>query len=410
MISPMVMNFFWPGLSLSRAGAMDERRICVASGESLCYNADKSLKEWFGMKRTYLLFVLLLALGLTCAMAEDGPTVYTYEDYAYILLEDGTAEIVGYNSENWGKYGSETLFLSESMDGYVVTSIGVCAFEYCLSIRGITIPDSVKTIGPGAFNNCHYLESVVIPDGVTRIENSAFSYCVALENVTIPGSVTSIGQSAFYLCSALTDVTIPDSVTSIGDGAFSACTSLERVEIPDSVLEIGENIFNRCTALKNIYVSPEHPVLATLDGVLFEKVEKRLVSYPCAFTETSYAIPQGIQVIGGSAFNGCDSLTEVTIPESVTSIGRWAFLECTSLTGITIPEGVTSIGDRVFTGCTALTSVTLPASVTSIGAKVFSNCSPDLLITVPRDSYAAQYCKDNNLNYTYPDANDWLLN
>ena len=29
-------------------------------------------------------------------------------------------------------------------------------------------------------------------------------------------------------------------------------------------------------------------------------------------------------------------------------------------------------------------------------------------LTVPRGSYAEQYCKDNDLKYTCPDANDWL--
>ena len=54
-------------------------------------------------------------------------------------------------------------------------------------------------------------------------------------------------------------------------------------------------------------------------------------------------------------------------------------------------------------------SVTIPASVTSIGEDAFSNC-PSLTLTVPRGSYAAQYCKDNNLPYTYPDSLDWLNN
>jgi len=47
--------------------------------------------------------------------------------------------------------------------------------------------------------------------------------------------------------------------------------------------------------------------------------------------------------------------------------------------------------------------------VTSIGENAFSDCE-NLTLTVPRDSYAAQYCKDNNLNYTYPDSLDWLNN
>ena len=30
--------------------------------------------------------------------------------------------------------------------------------------------------------------------------------------------------------------------------------------------------------------------------------------------------------------------------------------------------------------------------------------------TVTQDSYAEQWCAENNMYYTYPNANDWLLN
>ena len=70
---------------------------------------------------------------------------------------------------------------------------------------------------------------------------------------------------------------------------------------------------------------------------------------------------------------------------------------------------VTSIGYVAFSGCSALTNIELPDSVTSIGDSAFKRCD-NLTITVQRDSYAAQYAKDNNLKYTYPDANDWLNN
>ena len=58
--------------------------------------------------------------------------------------------------------------------------------------------------------------------------------------------------------------------------------------------------------------------------------------------------------------------------------------------------------------CGELSALTLPDSVASIGTNAFGNCTA-LTLTVPRDSYAAQYCIDNGLDYTYPDANDLLL-
>ena len=96
---------------------------------------------------------------------------------------------------------------------------------------------------------------------------------------------------------------------------------------------------------------------------MFRKADKALISYPAGISSSTYTIPQGITAIGDSAFYYCDSLTSVSIPDSVTSIGDYAFGDCSNLT-----------------------------------------------LTVPRNSYALEYAKTNNIPYTYPDANDWLNN
>ena len=95
--------------------------------------------------------------------------------------------------------------------------------------------------------------------------------------------------------------------------------------------------------------------------------------------------------------------------KTVTAIGDRAFAGCSSLTSVSIPDSVTAIGNRAFYYCDSLTSVSIPNSVTSIGDYAFGDCS-NLTLTVPRNSYAAEYAKTNNIPYTYPDANDWLNN
>ena len=210
-------------------------------------------------------------------------------------------------------------------------------------------------------------------------------------------------------------LTVPDEldgyrVTGIGDVAFRSCKSLTSIKIPDSVTRMEGNPFHDCQKLTTINVSPRHPVLATIDGVLFDKTEKKLICYPCALTASSYAVPNGILSIGDRAFYYCSSLTSITLPNSVTSIGYETFSYCYSLTSITLPDGVTSIGDYAFFNCASLTSITIPDSVTSIGNKVFSKCAPQMTVIVARDSYAEQWCIDNNKKYTFPNANDWLLN
>ena len=364
-------------------------------------------KKWFV---ALLMVVVMMCACWTGAVAEDE------RDYQYALLDDGTVEITGYNGK------AEKLTIPNMLNGKKVTSIDNRAFYLCNSLISIIIPDFVEKISVNPFAYCRTLKSIFVSsehpyffaiDGVLfrKADSCLISYPKGREYTTynIPQGITAIESSAFYDCKFLTRVTIPDSVTSIGDCAFSLCDSLTSITIPDSVEQIGTNPFTVCSALKSISVSPEHPYFATIDGVLFRKADKALISYPAGISSSTYTIPQGITAIGDSAFYYCDSLTSVSIPDSVTSIGDNAFYFCESLTSVTIPDSVTAIGNRAFYYCDSLTSVSIPNSVTSIGGFAFFLCN-SLTLTVPRNSYAAEYAKTNNIPYTYPDANDWLNN
>ena len=433
-----------------------------------------------------LMVVVMMCACWTGVLAEDVEReTFTSGDYEYALLDDGTVEITGYNGK------AEKLTIPNMLNGKKVTSIDNRAFYLCNSLISIIIPDSVEKISVNPFAYCRTLKSIFVSsehpyffaiDGVLfrKADSCLISYPKGREYTTynIPQGITAIESSAFYDCKFLTRVTIPDSLTSIGDCAFSLCDSLTSITIPDSVEQIGTNPFTVCSALKSISVSPEHPYFATIDGVLFRKADKALISYPAGISSSTYTIPQGITAIGDSAFYYCDSLTSVSIPDSVTSIGDNAFYFCESLTSVTIPDSVTAIGDSAFSYCDSLTSVSIPDSVTAIGDEAFYSCSsltsvnipdsvtsigdrtfyycdsltsvsipdsvtsignrafyycdsltsvsiPDsvtsigdyafgdcsnLTLTVPRNSYAAEYAKTNNIPYTYPDANDWLNN
>lgn len=94
-------------------------------------------------------------------------------------------------------------------------------------------------------------------------------------------------------------------------------------------------------------------------------------------------IESGVTSIGGSAFDGCSSLTSITIPNSVTSIGWYAFSGCSSLTSISLPDSVWYIGKHAFSGCSGLASATIPNSVTSIDEYTFFGCSSLKSVSIP---------------------------
>ena len=304
-----------------------------------------------------LMVVVMMCACWTGAVADEERKTFTSGDYQYALLDDGTVEIAGY------KGSADLLAIPAELDGKAVTSIGDSAFGWCSSLTSVSIPDSVEQIAMNPFVACSALKSISVSpehlyfatiDGVLfrKADKALISYPAGISSstYTIPQGITAIGDGAFSSCSSLTSVSIPDSVTSIGDRAFSSCDSLTSVSIPHSVTSIGD-----------------------------------------------------------SAFAFCSSLTSVSIPHSVTSIGDSAFYDCYSLTSVSIPDSVTSIGDCAFYSCYYLRSVSIPDSVTSISGSAFYYCVI-LTLTVPRNSYAAEYAKTNDIPYNYSDANDWLNN
>lgn len=208
-------------------------------------------------------------------------------------------------------------------------------------------------------------------------------------------------------------LTVPDTldgqtVTAVRAGAFCDLDVLESVALPDSIVTVEDGAFSRCERLASIYVSPNHPALAAIDGVLFSKSDKRLICYPPAKEGGEYAVPQGIRAIGGGAFEGAARLKSVSIPDSVTEIGVNPFAGCAWLSGLAVAEGNAAlsvidgalydttarrlvcypadlnaaeyavaedtlvIGDYAFYGCSALRRVSMPDSVTAIGGYAFS--------------------------------------
>jgi len=201
------------------------------------------------------------------------------------------------------------------------------------------------------------VKSVVVGDGVTLIGHEAFKGCTSINSVTIPYSVINIEYDAFFGCSSLPSITIGNGVTTIGSQAFANCTLFTNVTIPYGVTTLGVGVFNGCTALTNISCAVNSPYFSSLSGVLYNKLQTKLVQYPVGRGGTYTDMPNTVTEIGAQACAGSTILTTVTIPSSVTSIGAGAFGDCALLNFAQIPVSVTTIGDGVFKQCPAILSV-----------------------------------------------------
>ena len=221
---------------------------------------------------------------------------FMVDGIAYNILSETTCEVTSYIVTNQNRYGGDITIPEQ------VTYDGVTR--------------TVTQIGDDAFNECIRLTSVDIPNSVTTIGDYAFAYSSKkLKNVNIGNSVTTIGYALFEGCTGLTSVEISNSVTTIESYAFYGCTSLASIEIPNSVTTIGSSAFHGCTSLVSI------------------------------------DFPNTVTTIEKSTFNGCTSLMGFDFPNSVAVIGDYAFQDCKGFTSIVIPNSVTTIGEGAFSGC-----------------------------------------------------------
>ena len=163
-------------------------------------------------------------------------------------------------------------------------------------VKRVRIAENVDTILARAFRDCHQLIEVVGHNKVKKIEYMAFNECYSLRSVTNMTGLIEIEQWAFSACRSLSELEF-DKLEIIGNCAFVECNSLRSINLP-SIRRVG------------------------------------------------------------SAFNGCDGLTDVMFGKDLYGIEGYAFYECTALRSISIPlKHNLIIGNNAFFNCSNLSRV-----------------------------------------------------
>ena len=355
-------------------------------------------------------------------------SVNTIANYAFCLAPKLTTITVPETVTSVGSHAfSSCTALTNVTLPSSVTSLGSDVFSGCARLMHFTIPDSVTNVGSGSFQSCTNLWDVVLGKGLTSIQADAFEGCSGLTNVTVPNNITSIEFGAFSLCTGLKSLTLPDNVAIIGQAAFWGCTGLQHVTLPDSVTNLGSYVFEKCTnlehvvlgksltyipsgafigcaslsivtlpasvrylapdafegctALTNLSIDPLNPNFSSVDGVLLNKAQTKLLFYPFGKLG-DYAVPNTVTSIGSGAFSCCTGLNSVTIGDAVTNLESGAFASCTNLADLRLGTGLTAIDTGAFRGCTALKRLTLPNSLKSLGPYAFADCTALNSVTI----------------------------
>ena len=160
-------------------------------------------------------------------------------------------------------------------------------------------------------------------------------------------TVKSMTYNAFHYNSELTKVKIPKTIENI---LHSYPYDSDDEDAPTGMVSPDHmNPFCGCSALESIEVDEENPSMKSVDGVLFSKDGTRLYCYPIGKQQEVYTIPDAVEWIGASAFEGSQNLTTLTIPSGVTYIGECAFADCNNFTDVyCYAENVPSTGSTAF--------------------------------------------------------------
>ena len=218
--------------------------------------------------------------------------------------------------------GNQTYSSPEGCNAVIRTA----DMELVAGCKNTIIPSGTKIIGAYAFQHCISLISLKIPESITTIGDFAFWGCYGLTELTVPASVKQIGNMAFYACSALNSIIvnpenpvydsrnncnalietstntlllgckntiIPNDILNIGENAFRPCDGLTSIDIPASVISIGDNAFAYCYQLKRVVSNIVDPNSVVMGSTVFDRISENALLIVPQGTKDRYLAASG---------------------------------------------------------------------------------------------------------------------
>ena len=298
----------------------------------------------------------------------DGSTntgsTHTYANYGkYTIKINGST--FKYTNSNVGAFGQG----SSPKNSYVIairfantiTTIPAYAFQYCVALKKISLPNSITNLYGTFINNCDSLDCVVIPNiSATYVSNATGDLgrdCKNLKTIVIPKVINTINDYYGY-SSAVEYISIPKGANigasflyvtplkrlainagTLGNQFIYSCRLLEKVKLTTTSTTLMNNSFANCYNLKNVEINSD--TLTTL---------------------------------GNSVLSNCQNLESVKLPDSITTIGNNVCSTAYALKEIKIPENTLTIGNNFCQACYNLEKISMPNSVTAVGTNFCSSC------------------------------------
>ena len=192
------------------------------------------------IKNICFLFVLLLTA--TFANAHDFEIGGVY----YNIISETTNVEVCNGATLYSGDINIPLTVIYSEQTYNVTRIGENAFNNCIGLTSISIPESVESIGKDAFKGCSNLSKAIF--------HSVKDLC-EIEFGNLDSNPLKLSHHLYIGKNEITVLEVPAGVTEIKNYAFAGGKYITNFILGPNVTTIGNDVFKYCNGYQVIYAS-----------------------------------------------------------------------------------------------------------------------------------------------------------
>ncbi len=336
----------------------------------------------------------LLALVLTVNFSESTQSPQAEvcnlaKHFTFTSIKDDEGNITSYKVSIRGSYKSKatSATVPDTNKGLPVTELADNAFEACINLNSVVLPDSIKTIGSNAFAGCSQLESVYMP-AVESIGDEAFSGCTALKRIYIPDSVRSVGANVFN--NNTTKIFVQSAEENLGNGWSDSWNDLNSGEVVYGASSenslVYDEVYNENNELVG-YEICEGQFMSTSSGdaVIYNAYRPDETSDYLPVLNICQNAFEGIalnsltikdKTVGDDGFTGFDKAHKINIMSYAFYSSIIKNIDIETDVEFTNPQNAEEQGEpstSVFEE-SHVESVTLPASLDAVNENMFYNC------------------------------------